>query len=680
MNPQERNLLWTCLIGVVSGLIGNVVAGYLTPPFEERRWLAVFLFALVTLLGLWRNLVERNSTTPQKLLTYLQSSLTRVRHVSFADLRVWLAQRRSPWSSQRLRLPLFVTLFFFSALLIWACTPTVNKLWAQNAPTCPPTYVCILVAELLPTDSEIAQGATTDIWQQMKEVLNKLAPSRYVLRSSPAISDTATAESVARQDGSLLVVWGEVQATTKQLRIHFELVDRLGVNESRQVRAYRAQPLLYDSIGRTIECFHCFYTDLAGEVAQQARMVAYTAIGLVDYVQGRYKEAEKAFTGALTCLGAEGELLDAVMVKDLAVLCPSIVAENISSALLYYYLGKARVLQGNYQAAIAALTHAAALNPYDPAALIGIGSAYQSWLGQKDAQPALDALLQATARAEQVKESLDRSRWPLIDYNVGLINELLGDETAAAHHYAAVVDFYRDEPVAAYIALVALSRVQRKSDPAAARQTLEQARTLDSSAPWAYLELAFLDRHDRRLVAQHLNQAARYAAHEAYVSIVRAELCEQWWRETQQLADHECAATAYTEALTRQTSGWLYGQIGELYLPTNPLLPGQSWERAANHFRASVALRPNDPWAHERLAYVLLNQQVDDEAIEHYEQTIALSYLGVAPAGIYCNLGVAQARNGMAAAAKQNYERCAQFATTDYERSQAEELLKALAP
>ena len=83
---------------------------------------------------------------------------------------------------------------------------------------------------------------------------------------------------------------------------------------------------------------------------------------------------------------------------------------------------------------------------------------------------------------------------------------------------------------------------------------------------------------------------------------MRAELCELW-------DDFACAEQAYTAALLRRPrSGWLNGRVGAFYLPTNPVRAGQSWVNAAKYYEAAVDLRPQDPWAHERLAYVLLNR------------------------------------------------------------------------
>ncbi|MFZ4661547.1 MAG: tetratricopeptide repeat protein [Caldilineaceae bacterium] len=753
MNPHIRTALLTLFLATLGGLLSNVVANYLPPLFEERRWLAIGLFILIVGLGALLDLYQRGLWSPwgdtvpgldraerTELLTILTPLMSRAEErralldlalhghplhheVEFsgaarpftinllrqlandplalgvllavaqqqvgleqqARLQALAAHMQRPVVTKPISLALKVGaagLLVFLTTLLWYAAPWVGNVSAQRAVRCPPARICILVADFLPANNITAQTITRDIQQEITTVLNQAAPDHYILRTGIKVTDVESAQEWAREDGALLVVWGEVSETSQKLRIQFELVDLLDVSESRRVRAYRAQPLLYDPIGQQVECFNCFYADIAADTAQRTRLIAYTTAGLVNYVQGRPEEARVAFVAALACAGEPlDELVHAAVITALQAVCmPSVAQANWQPGLLYYYLGKSLVLQGNYALGIDALQRAAKDNEYDPAVWIGIGSAYQNWLAQPKVPLAIAALAQAASLSEALRKALPPSEWGAIAYNLGLTYELSGDFLQAETHYTAAVNRFGTDNVRAYISLVALGRVQRITDSDKARATLQQALTLDPSAPWAYLELAYLDTTDRSRALQHLRQVADQAPDEAYIAITKAELCEKWWRDNKQQDDFACVEAAYTQALTqRPDSGWLHSQIGEFYLPTNPVLPGQSWEQAVDHFQQAVALRPNDPWAHERLAYVLLNQQAYAEAIEQYEQTIALSYNGVAPAHIYCNLGIAQQRHSMMVEAQQSYQRCAELATTPEQADQAEQLLKAIA-
>lgn len=214
------------------------------------------------------------------------------------------------------------------------------------------------------------------------------------------------------------------------------------------------------------------------------------------------------------------------------------------------------------------------------------------------------------------------------------------------------------------------SRGAAAQNPTAARATLERALA-PPPAPWAYIELAYIEADARQRAEAWLAQAEKIAPEEAAVIITHAELCEQW-------QDYGCAEVAYQAALVKQPeSGRLYSQLGNFYLPGAIPLAHQRWELAETYYRAAAEVwRPNDPWAHERLAYVLFNQQAYGEAAYRYQRTIDLAYNGTAPAGIYCNLGLAQQQAGQTAQAIEDYERCAKFATDDAQRAKAEELLK----
>jgi tetratricopeptide (TPR) repeat protein len=288
-------------------------------------------------------------------------------------------------------------------------------------------------------------------------------------------------------------------------------------------------------------------------------------------------------------------------------------------------------------------------------------------LGRPDAPAAVEALRQAESRAKDLRTRIPPTQWAPVLFDLGLIYERLGEPAEAQHYYAEAVEEFGATDVSAYVALIGLARAQQAAgEVSAAEQTLEKARNLDPQSPWAYLELAHVRKDEPRRAEAALDKASEVASNEAYVEIVRAELCQSWER-------FECAADAYAQALQmRPNSGWLHSLVGDFYRPTDPLRPHQNWETAAKHYRRAAELRPRDPWAHERLAYVLLNQGAYSESAQEYQQAIELTYQKEAPAGLYCNLGVAQERAGTPAEALTSYRRCAELATDDEQRAQAE--------
>lgn len=682
MNPQTRIALLTSIIATIVSLMGNVVAGYLVPTFDDKRGLAVAIFVMVSLAGLGFSLVQQGSQSRSHSAELSRKPLLAAFvdgvQTGYANLVLFFLQ---------------LVLFALLARGVWVFSPIVSNLWAQNAPRCPPDRVCVLMTNIFPDDSEITRQLTRQITQEISAVMEKTAASRYTIRSGPAVMDAQAAMQRARQEDDLLVVWGEAQEPFNKLLVQFALIDLLGVGESRTARVYRAEPILYNPVDQKVECDNCMEVGISDDVKRSARIVAYTAAGLVDYVQGQPEQARFAFMAALYCAGEE---VEATAIDLLQPDCPQPAGlSDWNPGLLYYYLGKALVLQGDYERGIAYLEQAAEHNPHDPAAWIGIGSAYQSWLVQLDAPVAVAALAEAQTRAEKLLEDLPPSEWAAIYYDIGLIRELLGDTAGAQQYYTEAVKRFGKADVSAYVALVSLARVQRAGGAlasgalaaealSAATQSAEQARDLDLSAPWAYLELAFLTQHGKEInkkeiAEQLLEQAARVAPNQAYNFITKAELCEQWWRVAKQEQDFQCAADAYAEALDiRPNSGWLHSRVGEFYLPTNPVLPGQSWVLAQEHYQEALRLRPNDPWAHERLAYVLYNKTDYAGAAKHYTSAIDLVYAETEAAALYCSLGRAQERGALLDAAKQAYQRCKDLATSPQQRALAEELLAGL--
>ena len=65
MNRKQRIVAWAFIIGTVAGLMSDVIAGYITPAFEGRRWLAVGVFISSSLVGLWLALRQREEEQPR---------------------------------------------------------------------------------------------------------------------------------------------------------------------------------------------------------------------------------------------------------------------------------------------------------------------------------------------------------------------------------------------------------------------------------------------------------------------------------------------------------------------------------------------------------------------------------------------------------------------------------------
>jgi nucleoside phosphorylase len=61
MNPKRRNAVLVFAISIISGLMSNVVANYVAPAFQERQWLALGIFAISLLVGLWLALRQDGS-------------------------------------------------------------------------------------------------------------------------------------------------------------------------------------------------------------------------------------------------------------------------------------------------------------------------------------------------------------------------------------------------------------------------------------------------------------------------------------------------------------------------------------------------------------------------------------------------------------------------------------------
>lgn len=536
--------------------------------------------------------------------------------------------------------------------------------------TCPPQTICILVADFTPIENQTSRDFALKLRNEIQLQLDQSATERVMVKQTLTPIQTAEeAKAVARAEGALLVVWGQVMmldAKSPRFTVYFQLADLLGVGEAQGARPNRSQPLFYDAIGEY--CADCLYV----EAAQRVTVVAQTVAGLTHYAQSRPEQAQFDFLSALYCAG---ESLEQDVILRLQPTCqPSTQNSNWNSGLLYYYLGKTLTLQGDYAHAIQFLTRATVVNSQDPAAWIGIGTAYQSWLAQSDADEAADALHRAEFIGLNLIDKVTPEIRPIVHYNLGLTYELLTNFVQAEKHYQQAISGFSRVGDSEYTSLIGLARVQEKiNNQSTAIETLQQAHNLEPTQPWAYLALAIIQQKTIGQAKAYLKQAKTNSPEEASVYITEFELCQIW-------EEYNCAMRAFAYALVlRPDSGWLYSKIGEFYLPTTPVLSHQSWIEAEKYFqRAAAELRPQDPWSHERLAYVLLNQQAYAEAAKEYEKTIQLSYHQIVPSGLYCNQGIAYQRMNLLSQARSNFKHCAQLATTQEQRARAEELLREL--
>lgn len=531
----------------------------------------------------------------------------------------------------------------------------------QDASGCGPAQICILVANISPEDDPQAKQTTEDIFQEINSSLINFGTPQPVVRRGPAVDSREKAQALATQEGAILVVWGQLLKDIKKLRIQFELVDLLGVGKSTGIQVERIEPLSYNPINPEVKCTDCVLLKIYPEVIQRAHMVAYTSVGLAEYVQGRPEPARFAFLAALYCAGEDIDTKMMTMFPTIEADCAQREKQpDWKPGLLYYYLGKSLILQGDYELGISYLEQASAFNQDDPAALISISDAYQLWLAQPKAPVAIQYLAKAEALVQNWIPKLAPSEQGPVYYDWGGIRELQGDTAGAQPYYRNAAELFGVGNPNAYVSLVSLGRVMRgEADQEDAEQTLQQASKLVPTSPWAYLELARLYKNEWAKAKTFLDQAEKYAPNEAYVYIRRAELCNEQWQAHQQPADYDCAVTAYAQALKlRPYSGWVYSLVGDFYLPTDPPLSGQNWKKAEEHYRKAAQLRPKDPWVHERLAYVLFNLKKHGEAVDQYNQAISLAHQGDVPARLYCSLGLAQQANGQVGEAAKNLERC----------------------
>ena len=565
--------------------------------------------------------------------------------------------RLSPHAVKFALAGMVVFLLVLTANLVWFAGPTVRNWFAP--PLCHDNPLCVIVTGLAPPDSAKAQQLTQQIADEISLTLQHRGTddARVLIADSlfdpaddlSAFNDQARddqARRLGQKEDALLVIWGSVTEDGEHLQVNFELVDLLGVADAQGLRPQRAEPIKYDRVTERVICSNCLDVT-AGEVGQRIDIIAYTTAGLLHYAD----QPELAYDDFMSALYCAGEPVDSQLVQVLDLDCaPTTGLVNWGPGLLYYYAGKSATINGNYATGIGLLQRAAAANPLDPAASIGIAAAYQAWLDDKQAPQALTSLTEADSRLDNLL-LLTRSPAEQADlmHNRGLIDELREDWTTAAESYLNAARLFGDaaklsdlDERSAYVSLVQAGHAQRLAGAFGdAETTLTKAVALDKAAPWAYLELAQLawsSDADQTGAERWLAQAEQVAPDAAYVAIHRADLCEIW-------GDLACAADAYARALDlRPISGWLSSVVGDFYRHNETAWP-DGLEQAAQHYENATRLRPADPWVHERLAYVRAAQGDDGEAIRLFTRAVDLTLDGATPTRLCANLSVLQERS-----------------------------------
>lgn len=590
---------------------------------------------------------------------------------------MWLRKHPAVWLSS----------LAFMILLFVLCWWNLDKFRPLAPMLCPVERRCLLVADFAPAGQPLAAELTRKIKTEL-DSQEQLSTNTFAVRQAGAVTDAEAAHQLATREHALVVVWGEIFSQLKEVKIFFAVTDQLGAGESHQVRPYRAE--FFASFAQQLACQQRCFEDAAtvsSTVDQISTVIAYTAAGLLHYANDQPEAADRDFTTALLCSGQPIDL--PVMDPAVTSLPPLTVTSTLSTtavvpacataqahagfnpAAIYYYAGKAKILVGDYGTAIAYLQRAAIVNPQDPAAPLAIATAYQSWLNQDDAPQAQAALTQARQRVTALRAELlpqgASQQIAAVDYELGLITELAGDQQTAQAKYAAAADGFGRRNPAAYVALMALGRIQRIAGQVeAAIDTLQQALALDKSVPWAYLELAQVYSTDRAKAEAQVQSARLVAPNQSAVAIAEADLCARW-------QDDACAEAAYARALDqRPNSGWLEGRIGDFYRSH------ENWQQAVTHYELAVQLRPNDTWAHDRLAFAYLQLGNYAEAAQHYALTLELSHPQNRVAERYCMLGQAQDLAGEPQVALDNYQTCVAGLTDAAQREVVEKRIAAI--
>ncbi len=643
IRKKEGLAVLICVISNLLSLLGNVVVGYLIPWFDGKQWLAIVLFTLAFIILLPITFFEKKETKASS-----KSKLRRVKGgddaPSFFDrIRAWLQQlnRGIP-----LRIAIVLMIFVVpSAFLAGWFAPGVKSLWAQHAPVCPPYTACVIVAQFTPVENQLAQEINKFVEEELKNVVAEVkaqSNQNITVQIVPPVANVAEAKQLVHDRRAVLVVWGGVLELTNMTQVHFQLSDRLGIGENDDVRPFRLQPVRYDELQEQVKCKGEQCKNLMDEIAIRARMIAHTAAGLFQYANGQPERARTNFLAALHCAG---KLRDVKALSGSKLLCKTTAKpDDISLDLLYYYTGRALALQGDYKNAIPLLQRAALHNETDPAAWIGLVSAWQGWLHNKSAAPYMNALQTAQQRVDPNMiplSSMNDENQVAIFSAAGVLAELEENSAKAVEQYKEAVRLSEQDNLNPYVPLVNLGRAQRlNGDNDGAKTTLQQAIQYEKEhsqpiSPWALIELART--HTQRTEAQdELNRAIAAAPNDSYPYIARGELCDAWSKASTNKVDKndvDCAMDAYAMALQkRPESGWLLGHIGDFYRLLTPTNPGYI-TKAKEYYRRAALQRPCDPWAHARYAYALAMDTLSDPkaAILQYQLAVQLVHPDTAP-------------------------------------------------
>lgn len=451
----------------------------------------------------------------------------------------------------------------------------------------------------------------------------------------------------------------------------------MGIGEASVAQPYRAVPLHYNAVDRS--CNDCMIV----RTSQQAEIVAHAVSGLFHYVRHRPRDARHAFEAALYCTGKVDDVPDLNDLSPKPTCAPDRSPSDWDPGLLYYHRGKAFFLEGDFKRAIASLKRAAEGNPDDPAAPAGIAAAYRGWPGaDHENDPLVKGKLdQARDRAMALLKDAGAATVPAVQYDLGFIHELDGKYVEAQERYRMAADAFSASEVAGqgespYVSLIALARVQQKEgDLEVARRSLQEAIELDADSPWAYIAMAQALANDRPRAEEQVAEARRRAdAFDAAVDVAEAGLCKGW-------KDARCAEEAFQRALKKWPDyGNLCSLAGDFYRELG------DWKSARIYYTTPAErLRPEDPWAHERLAYVLSQQGDYHGASAHYQKAIDLACgpdMGCetehVPDGVCFAAAYTQEKAGEREKALANYRHCLEVMTDVHWRELAERAIQQL--
>lgn len=544
----------------------------------------------------------------------------------------------------------------YARLLIFVILPlltTASSELLANSVLCSERVICVAINRFDREDGFFAQSVTTTLIQQIDALTtNRNHPilatetAAYFVDPNEFGLATSQVRAFAQQEDAHLILWGGIIGQGQQRQLYIQLSPFTNVGELSKIRPTRVHTFFNEQISATIPCQSC---DIFGSTeAAYLRIVSHLVVGWAHYLKDSPEQASEALLTVLVCSGEE---IEPALVSPIDGNCVNKL--KLSNLVpLYYYTGKAFALQGDYPRALHFLRKAQKLAPNEPSIPIGIGQVYQSWLTEN--QPLLLAELDLARRLLEEKKSQAQAEervW--IEYDLGLVAEMVNDFLAAKTHFQRALALL-DNDDQSYEILLGLARSERQLEqPTQAQQLLQQATNIEPNAPWAFLAIAQLPNLDVAEKFAVVEEAATVAPNEPMVDVANAELCKSQ-------KDYTCAIQAYERAIEKRPAwGWLHSKVGEFYQPTNEHLYYQSWAIAQLHFElVADQLRPNDPWAHERLAYVLLKQQAFDHAVEHYQRAIALAHADFIPARLYCGLSSAQEGQEATDEAKQNHKLC----------------------